>query len=186
MILENLYGLYKASRNASWQCLLDFHIDRLPVKISQIAKDAGVRLISNSKALTLALNQSGMMIQEDNRFAIIFDDENTPQRCRFTIAHELGHIFLGHGSNGGYSAEDEMSANVFASRLLAPACVLWALDIHDSQEIKELCDISLTAATIRAERMEILYERNKFLTSDLERQVYEQFRPFIDERRGDK
>lgn len=177
--MDRVYGLYKQSRNAAWQCLIDFHVDRLPVRVSQIAKAAGVRLVPNNEALVLAPNQSGIMIQTNNRFAIVFDDEDTPQRCRFTIAHELGHIFLGHNTKGAYSAEEETAANVFGSRLLAPACVLWALDTHSAEEIKELCDISFTAASIRAKRMEILYARNKFLTSDLERQVYEQFLPFI-------
>lgn len=182
--MDRVYGLYKQSRNAAWQCLIDFHVDRLPVMVSQIARAAGVRLVPNSKALALPPNQSGMMVRANNRIAIVFDDEDTPQRCRFTIAHELGHIFLGHNTKGAYSAEEETAANVFASRLLAPACVLWALDIHSAEDIKVLCDISLTAASIRAERMKILYARNKFLTSDLERQVYEQFLPFIQERKA--
>jgi len=178
--LNTIYGLYKQSRNAAWQCLLDYHVDTLPVKVSEIARSAGIKLIANSKALILLPNQSGATVREGNRWAVIFDEEDTPQRSRFTVAHELGHIFLGH-SVGDRSPQEEMEANVFASRLLAPACVLWALDIHNAQEIKELCDISISAASIRAERMKTLYARDKFLLSDLERQVYEQFLPFIQE-----
>lgn len=182
--LNNIYGLYKQSRNASWQCLIDYHIDRLPVQITRVVRLAGIRLVENGKVLKLAPHESGRSIYDGKRWAIIYDEEDTPQRCRFTIAHDLGHIFLGHSTKGAYSAEEETAANVFASRLLAPACVLWALEIHSAQEIKELCDISLTAASIRAERMKVLYARNKFLTSDLERQVYEQFQPFILEQKS--
>lgn len=182
--LNSVYGLYKQSRNAAWQCLIDYHIDRLPVKVSEIARSAGIKLIANSQVLNLPPNQSGRTIQEGNRWAIIFDDEDTPQRSRFTVAHELGHIFLGHSIVTGYSSQEEMEANVFASRLLAPACVLWALDIHSAEEIKELCNISISAASIRAERMKVLYARNKFLLSDLERRVYEQFLPFIQEKKA--
>jgi len=42
-----------------------------------------------------------------------------------------------------------------------------------------LCHISYAAARFRAERMKLLYERNKFLTSPLEQQVYLQFKEFI-------
>ena len=71
----------------------------------------------------------------------------------------------------------------FTSNLLAPACVLWGLDIHTAEEISALCHISRQAAEFRAERMELLYERGKFLTSPLEQQVYDQFAPFIQEFR---
>lgn len=181
--LDSIYGIYKQSRNAAWQCLLDCHIGRLPVKVSQIAKSTGVKLIANSQVLELTPNQSGKTIYNKSRWAIIFDDEDTIQRRRFTLAHELGHIFLGHNVGGGYTPDEETAANIFASRLLAPACVLWALDIHDAQGIKDLCNISFTAASVRAERMKVLYARNKFLLSDLERQVYNQFGIRRSERR---
>lgn len=69
---------------------------------------------------------------------------------------------------------------MFASRLLAPACVLWGLNFHTAEEIAKVCNISITAAQIRAERMDMLYKRNKFLISPLERKVYEQLKGFID------
>lgn len=54
-MFNNFYGIYKNARDASWQFLIDYHIDRLPV-------------------------------------------EN-----RYTIAHELGHIYLEHPMiNGKY------------------------------------------------------------------------------------
>ena len=71
---------------------------------------------------------------------------------------------------------------MFASRLLAPACVLWALNARTPEEIAALCQISHQAAKFRAERMAILYERNRFLSSPLERKVYDQFKEFIETR----
>ena len=77
----------------------------------------------------------------------------------------------------------EQAANVFASRLLAPACVLWGCNMQSAAEIAQLCGISQTAAEFRWERLQLLYQRGKFLTSPLERQVYAQFRPYIDAHR---
>lgn len=101
---------------------------------------------------------------------------------RYTIAHEIGHILIGDSSS-------EYEAERFAMGILAPACVLWGLGIHDSESISELCDISLVSARIRAERMRLLYKRERefiekygrscFLRSKLEQQVYKQFEPFI-------
>lgn len=80
------------------------------------------------------------------------------------------------------SNSNEYEAERFAIDILAPACVLWGLDLHTAKDISEACNISERAAQIRAERMEVLYRRNRFLTSSLERQVFEQFRPFINNR----
>lgn len=186
-----IYGIYKNARNAAWQCLIDYKITELPVKPSRIARAAGIKVVKNSDVHELKPYESGSSTLEDDKWYIVYDDENTKQRCRFTIAHELGHIFLGHELKKGYHTRKfdiskpsvEQEADVFASRLLAPACVLWALDIHTATEISELCDISKSAAQIRAERMAILYPRNKFLTSPLEMEVYKNFEGYIRQKR---
>ena len=105
--------------------------------------------------------------------------------------HELGHILLGHlGEYDLVNREPqpgdnpiEQAANVFASRLLAPACVLWALNVRTPEEIADICQISHQSASFRAERMAELYKRGKFLTSPLERKVYEQFLGYIQRQR---
>lgn len=182
-----IYGAYKNVRNSAWKCLIDFKVCELPVKPAVIAKTAGIKLIKNSDVHELDLHESGKSIYDGSQWYVIYDNENTRQRCRFTIAHELGHIFLGHQLRKGYHARTfditkpavEQEADAFAARLLAPACVLWALEAHSAEEISALCDISKMAAQIRAERMEILYKRNKFLASSLERKVYDNFSDFI-------
>ena len=107
------------------------------------------------------------------------------------LIHELGHILLGHV--GKYdlvsrepSSKDnsiERAANVFASRLLAPACVLWGCGVNSAREIAQLCNISQAAAEFRWMRMQTLYKRGKFLTSPMERQVYQQFGSYIESHR---
>ena len=120
---------------------------------------------------------------------ILFEERVPPARARFTIAHELGHIILGHVRPGEVTtvnrepdpgdAPEERAANQFAARLLAPACVLWGLGVHTPEEIMELCRISRQAARFRADRMKELYRRDRFLTSPLEREVYQRFQGFI-------
>lgn len=178
-----IYGKYRYARNSAWQCLIDYNVTSLPVKVLNIARRTGIRVIKNSIANELAENEKGHSYNKDNELIIIYDDTDPKTVMRFTIAHELGHIFLGHDlQNPTLSMENE--ANVFASRLLAPACVLWALDLHAPEEISKLCDISDKAAKIRAERMGILYERDKFLTSPIERQVFENFKEFINRQKN--
>ena len=183
------YGKYKQARNASWQCLIDYNIDSLPVKVSRIANQTDIVLLNNSAVNLLSENESGITLMQDDKLYIVYADEQSPQRCRFTIAHELGHIFLGHlfkaDGNGFLITDDaEHSANVFARDLLAPACVLHEMQAINAAAIANLCDISLEAATYRAERMAELERRNAFYLHPLEPQVKEQFADFISKKKN--
>lgn len=183
-----IYGKYKQSRNASWETLIDFGVTSLPVIPLDICKQAGIKVYRDSNAKILTGSQIGLAFYSNGSFRVIIDDSQILTRRRFTLAHELGHIMLGHllvdSSYGRVfdisKPEIERQADVYASRLLAPACVLWGLNLHTPQEIAEACNISMQAATIRAERMEVLYKRNMFLSHPLERQVYENFREYIE------
>lgn len=103
----------------------------------------------------------------------------------------MGHIFLGHTLFDGKlgrtfitdKPQNESEADMFAARTLAPACVLWGLNIHTAEDIMKVCNISYTAAKIRAKRIAELYKRDKFLTSKLEQKVYEQFKDYIEKNR---
>lgn len=186
------YGAYKNSRNASWQCLIDNKISELPVSLTTIARNSSVKVIKNSDANELQPDESGISLLIGTEYFIVYDDTQSKGRCRFTIAHELGHIFLGHlliDSKGARIFDTsrpqiEQEADVFAARLLAPACVLWGLGLKTPEQISKVCEISYTAAKIRAERMELLYKRNKFLTSSLERKVFDNFKDFIDKNKA--
>jgi len=188
------YGKYKNARNASWQCLLDYGIDRLPVMITHIIKQSNnIRLFKDSNAHILKKDEIGRTIIHNSIFEIIYKDIEPSYRCRFTIAHELGHIFLGHLmiSTPMYRTftnldEYESAANVFARDLLAPACVLHELNIHSADNIARLCNISKQSAEIRAERMQLLEIRNAWYLHPLEIQVYRQFENFIKENNHSK
>lgn len=181
------YGKYKNARNASWQCILDYNINILPVKVTDIInKSDNIRLVKNSVAKILCNGISGITIVDNDKFIIVYKDTDNSKRCRFTIAHELGHIFLGHMivnqttyRTFAVQNDTESSANIFARDLLAPACVLHELQILTAAEISRLCNISLEAATYRSERMHELEKRNAFYKHPLEQKVIKQFNQFI-------
>jgi len=181
------YKKYKVSRNLSWEVLLREGVDSLPVSASKLCRQMGISLAYGDPGP----GNDGYSTVINGSMYIVVQKGLSTGRTRFTIAHELGHILLGHvGTYHLVNREPsetenpiEHETNVFASRLLAPACVLWGCGVKSAEDISELCNISLQAARIRAKRMEVLYERNKFLTSPLEKKVYEQFLPFIDSRR---
>lgn len=121
--------------------------------------------------MRLSHGQRGKLIFSKGKHYIIVDDSETHQTQRYTIAHELGHLII--------PTSDEYEAERFAIGILAPACVLWGCNIHSAEDIAMICDISQASAKIRAERMKTLYKRNRFLTSPLERQVFDNFSEFI-------
>lgn len=187
----NAYGAYKNVRDSVWQVLLDYDVRSIPVKVVDIARSSGISIVKNSEVNELSNSEVGASILDGDKWYIVYDDTVSKERIRFTIAHELGHIFLGHPLKLGYHArtididkpETERQADMFAIRLLVPACVVWGLNLHTPEEIQKEFHISHTAARARASRMETLYERNKFLSSSLERLVYENFKDYISANR---
>lgn len=177
------YKKYKNARNLSWNILLNENINSLPVDIIRLCKQMKIKV----KYYTPNDKSDGKCTIIDGVPYIFVNKDCSNQRKRFTVAHELGHILLGHVGkyklvNREPSRNDnpiEKEANVFASRILAPACVLWGCNVKTASDISKLCDISKKSAKYRMKRMKELYKRNKFLTSPLEKQVYNAFKEFI-------
>lgn len=194
------YSKYKKSRNLSWQLLLDNNIRELPVQVSRICKNLGIPIISYSNGANLIRQMNlDKLCDESDGFtfsnSIFYNSNCSVARQRFTVSHELGHILL-HDGQGFYNREPnphdnpiEQEANVFASRLLAPACVLWGLKIRKPEQIAEVCNISIASAKFRMERLNLLYKREQdfickynkscFLQSPFERQLFENFSKYI-------
>lgn len=195
------YENYKHARDAAWQMLIDCHVTSLPVDVAQLCATKGYVLRSYKagrkaiEAIGLAGQceiVSGFTYYHNGVYYIFYDDSCSPGRQRFTIAHEIGHIILVHLMDGQYTVINrepgpqddpaETQANQVAARLLAPACVLHALGVTTANEISQLCGISQQAAEFRAARLRVLNQRDKFLTSPLERKVFDQFKPFLEAR----
>lgn len=187
------YSNYQKSRDAAWQILIDCEVKELPVKIVKLCRSLGIQV----KYYESTDGNDGYCKMYPNKPFIFVNKTCSKERQRFTVAHELGHIILGHVGkyslvNREPSANDnpiESEANVFASRLLAPACVLHEIGVKNPRQISELCGISLQSAEIRFGRFQELEKRNeKFLSergkgcyylSPLERQVADQFENFV-------
>ena len=190
--MYDYYGVYTSCRDAAWRCLIDFNVRCLPVKLITAARLADIRVIRDSNVNELRRGESGASIFFDGRWSIIYDDRLPTYEARMVIAHELGHILLGHeykysdyrfSSESGKKIKSEHEADMFAVRLLAPACVLHELMVEDTDKIASICEIPHKVAAERAKRMKTLEERGRFYQSDLEKRVYENFREFIENSR---
>ncbi len=202
---------YKRSRDLAWQILIKHEIKELPVDVKKIcsAEKINVFTYNEGKEFIKSLNLEDN-IKDNDAFSIgslIFYDSDKPEpRIRFSIAHELGHIFLHLDNNFSTSRPTvynreispcdnpiETEANIFASRLLAPLSVLQFLNLNSASEIAEVCGISYTAAKYRYSRLCEIRHRNSvrrreknhgtFLLSKYERKVVENFREFIEKNK---
>ena len=212
---SKFYNDYKKARDKAWDIIIDYNVSSLPVDVFNLCKRMGIHTVSYEKAAETiqlhslskyTIDNDGFTVILNGHYVIFYDDTIQPiGRMRFTLAHELGHIVLGHLLtesvscrsgitlwNNGETQEPndlEKSANIFSSRLLSPACVLRALNIHKPKDIANLCGLSDTAAKVRAARMAKLYKResewfekhNKscFGLSVNERLALKQFSDFI-------
>ena len=182
------YGIYKNIRDSAWQCLLKSNVDSLPVNILKITRWANIHVKKNSDAHDLMPGEYGKSYFNGFKWYIIYDDTQPTDVCRFTIAHELGHFFLGHDltyskyndvKSFDTKAKEEEQADTFALRLLTPACILMGLDLHTGEDIAKDCRIPLSIAEARSKRMKKLYEKNMFFKNPTEKEVYDQFLPYI-------
>ena len=186
------YATYRGTRDSAWKCLLDFHVTSLPVDVLAIARAANVRVVRNSLANRLEDGEKGKVLTNGHDWIIVYDDTQPVPVCRFTLAHELGHVFLGHDLKYAKYAgiqefagkgKSEQQADAFAVRLLCPACILHSLNLTTAEQIADACRVPLDVAARRANRMRELNKRNQFFTSPLEKEVYENFRAYLSDHR---
>lgn len=205
--MSSTYRQYQEARDTAWRALLRLTDKRLPVEPEELAALLGVEIHpfpdpkENERLWTLANQVRGVCVSLRIRGAwhmFLQDGVLDAPRRRFAVAHELGHLLLGHktrplspgtrcflsGDNQGDLMEDpqettDYAADIFAIRLLAPACLLHELGVDTEDGITALCGLPPKAAALRAERMKLLNRRNVFYATSLERQVRDAFRPFL-------
>lgn len=93
---------------------------------------------------------SGILVLLDDGPVIAFNGSHPAERQRFTVAHELGHLLLGHlktfhvdlsapidsHKRPGYSRSHERGANEFAANLLMPEA--WVRERIDGEPLEVL------------------------------------------------
>lgn len=137
-------------------------VDPIP-NLAEFLEEQGIKVIP----LKLGARVSGLMCvarrsKGANVPVIIVNQDDTGERQRFTLAHELGHHVLEvpGGANG------EKLAHRFAGAFLMPAEILWkevgknreALSIGELVELKALFKTSIQAITYRLKDLQIIAE----------------------------
>lgn len=143
-------------------------VKRPPVPVDEIASKLGARV----RYLPHQGELAGMLMRHDQEITIGVNSLHHPNRQRFTIAHECGHLILhsrdvhidrsfrinrDETSSKAVKAE-EIEANRFAAELLMPYSMILDdlietnIDVEDEVQVKELAEryeVSVQAMTLR-------------------------------------
>jgi Zn-dependent peptidase ImmA (M78 family) len=128
--------------NEAMNCLLDSGVTQLPINARKLRSRRvkwrcftyrdGYQIIKHLKLEEFCVNKPAFSMRREKGDYFIFYNEYLPfSHVNYIIAHEIGHILLGHCLPDGKTTarislydEREREADGFASHLLAPACVL--------------------------------------------------------------
>lgn len=113
---------------------IDRHLAEHPVRLGEIAKSLGVKVLLS----TLPRGTSGQISREGGYFVVRINRHEAKHRQRFTLAHELAHFLLHKDrieAQGGWSEnvllrapnqpiQIEYEANRLASDLVIPSAQL--------------------------------------------------------------
>ena len=102
---------------------------------------------------------------------IVVNNREVAERQRFTIAHELGHFCLNHGSSFRDTASPgwfrncdpvhESEANKFAAELLMPAIAMKVMidvrKIRDAAELRKAFGVSSQALNLRLKSLGYIF-----------------------------
>ena len=66
------------------------------LSLLRIARGEGVKVIEDGRVHCLEEGEYGKILFDGEEWIIIFDETQSYEKMRFTIAHELGHYFLKH------------------------------------------------------------------------------------------
>jgi Zn-dependent peptidase ImmA (M78 family) len=145
--------------------LADLWDDTLPVDPVRIARGLGIKVV------TAHLDQdvSGALVKEPQRDpTIVLNATDSPNRTRFTCAHELGHFvkrtrapeeytYVDHRASLAATGREphEVYANQFAAALLMPARHVRRLDAEGLTDLQMALrfDVSLEAMQYRLQNL---------------------------------
>jgi Zn-dependent peptidase ImmA (M78 family) len=112
------------ARNISRRLLKDVRIKEIPVSLWKIVNH--LKAQHDLEVLRFPLGSvDGLLVMVDGLPTIGFNGDTAWVRRRFTIAHEIGHLLLGHTCSGiDIDKDAEAEANQFAAELLMPLALL--------------------------------------------------------------
>jgi len=158
---------YSLARQMARKVIKDYYLTEVPTNLRKIFQSLGMEYIELDDPKDI----DGAILEIDNKPSIAVLNRAKPiQRQRFTLAHELAHIFLHHKKRDTYDSEaerelaereqneaiqtgkpsSESEADAFASELLIPFDQIkkYEKDISNIEKMAEIFQVSKQAMTL--------------------------------------
>ena len=127
------------ARRAATRLLLSQSLKSLFIDVPQLRYDRQITFASMQQFCEQTRMTIGDLLQNGSskdgctiirqqhsgrQYTVLYNGTISPRRTSFTLAHEIGHIYLEHQSD---AAIQEQEADVFAAQLLLPTIFLYEL-----------------------------------------------------------
>lgn len=130
-----------------------YHIKKYPIDAFGLCEKMGIILIpytslsQKERNRAFAISPDGFFVEHEDKgtinLAIFYNDDRMPERIRFTILHEIGHIVLEHMEHSDVA---EAEANFFAKYAIAPPPIVHLFNPEDPYDIVETFGLSFECA----------------------------------------
>ena len=160
------YDRYEEIRTAVADTIEDWNIELYPFSVWDLVRRMGIRTVRYSE-LPISLRDEIKLYWPDAitiyppnydpvKTIIFYNDKQSREHIRFTIAHELAHPILMHPGTD----EDiyEHTADIFANYLLAPAPLVQRYSQLDADSISRDFQVSHSCACSVRDRTRKRYE----------------------------
>lgn len=167
-----------------------YQVDTLPVDIGNAAKASGIFLLTYQEyaravgtdpvKLMAEYNADGFTMYAGGRDTICYNPCNPKPRIRWTLAHELCHIFLGDTrGNQKSNPEADIRVDRMVGEVLAPLPVLQLCGVSSAEEIQALTGLSAEASGYRLIRLQEARASDSVFSSQEDTLIALRFLPFI-------
>lgn len=154
---------YSLARNMARKVLKQYKIEEVPTDLRKICEGEGLEYMELDDPE--AVDGMLMELEDGTRLAMV-NQAKAYVRGRFTLAHELGHIFLRHDKRDFYDAEVareydedmpesakppwEQEADAFAAELLIPMGQLkkYQAELKNPEKVAGIFQVSRPAMAI--------------------------------------
>ena len=137
------------------------YIDKLPnCKISTYSEFCTRSNITIENAINQLGSSDAVIIKNKDKYILFYNNfQKNKQRILWSLAHEIGHMILGHLTDSDCTISSGLSkkkykqyeaeANMFAAELLSNLFILHAFNVNSAEDIASICFLSKEASNNR-------------------------------------
>lgn len=131
----------------------DCEVTEFPIDCFAIVRGCGYHirryseLTDKKRAACMRLSQDSCIVED----TLYYEDRNIPERTRFSMMHELGHVVLGSPS--------EELADTFSSHILAPRIAIHKSRCKTADQLHSAFGLSYAASNRALADYKIWYDR---------------------------